>query len=257
MPRRGILFAAVAMLACFGAVRAQEGLGQRLSVERLGDIQTGTYSASNGLAFSIDRYTDRNLDRYLMHFIGDAETYVLYVDHGSLGGRVLKYDSGFTVLQVSGWGALTLYTDAQPGGLPAERTANSVPSAPRALSLAEMQTAAEDESEHLAYARGLHIAFVADWAALAADAALRALTFDAMQNAARGIDRFAANAAARAVLGAKMDSVQLVSGGRPTIALHGKTLLVTFVPAQGFGGRASSRGIARALGQLFSVPTAG
>jgi hypothetical protein len=33
--------------------------------------------------------------------------------------------------------------------------------------------------------------------------------------------------------------------------------MVTFVPSKGFAGRASSRGIARALGQLFAIPTPG
>ena len=253
MPKRGILIAVVAMLACFGAVQAQEGIGAKLSIDRIGDIQTGSYSATNGTIFTLARYADK----YLMHFAGEPETYVLYVDHGSLGGRVLKFDCGVTALQVSGWGAVTIYTDAQPAGLPAELTGGGAIPPLTPLTLAQMQTAANDEAEHLIYSRGLHIAFDADWGALTADAALRALTFDAMQNAARGIDRFTANAAARLALMAKMDSVKLVSGGRPTIALHGKTLLVTFVPSQGFAGRASSHGIARALGQMFSVPTAG
>ncbi|HEX4301182.1 MAG TPA: DUF4908 domain-containing protein [Rhizomicrobium sp.] len=252
MPRYGILFAFVALLACVSAGEAQNGDTQ-LSFDRLGDIQTGSYTVSNGATFTLDRYDDK----YLMRFGGEPEIYVLYVDHGSLGGRVLKYDSGGTAMQVSGWGALTIYTDAQPGGLPAEHSGGSTMPAPAQVTLGEMQNAANDESEHLAYVRSLHIAFDADWPALAADAALRAITFDAMQNAARGIDRFAAIAAGRIALAAKMDTVRMVSGGRPTIALQGRTLLVTFVPAKGLAGRASSHGIARALGQLFSVPTAG
>lgn len=251
MPKRGILFAVFAMLAGIGAVGAQDE--PRLSIERLGDIQTGLYSTSTGVSFALDRFADK----YLMHFDGEPEIFVLYVDHGSLGGRVLRYDSGGTALQVSGWGAVTIYTDAQPGGLPAERTANSSAPVLTPLSLSEMQAAAGDEGEHLAYSRGLHIVFNADWGALANDAGLRALTFDAMQNVARGIERFTANPAARMALFPKIDSVHLVTGGRPTIALNGKTLLVTFVASQGFAGRASSHGIARALGQLFAVPTAG
>ncbi|MEI9991062.1 MAG: DUF4908 domain-containing protein [Rhizomicrobium sp.] len=253
MPRRGILFAAIAMLASFGMVRGQEGLGARMSIDRLGDIQTGVYTTSSGTKFTLSAYAEN----YLLRFDGNPEIFVLYANHASLGGGVLKYDSGETALAVSGWGALTVYTDAQPGGLPAERTGSSaVPSLPP-LSLAEMQKAAADEATHLAYARGLRIAFVADWAALADDSGLRALTFDAMQNAARGLDRFAENPAARALLGTRMDTVHMLTGGKPTIGLHGRTLMVTFVPAHGLVGRASSHGIARALGRLFDLPTAG
>jgi len=253
MPRRGILFAALAMLAMAGAVRGQSGLDDRMSIDRLGDIQPGTFTASNGATFTLTQ----DAAKYLLHFSGDPEVFVLYVDHASLGGRVLKYDSGETALAVSGWGAVTIYTDAQPGGLPAERTGGGAAPSLLVLSLADMQKAAADETAHLAYARGLHIAFVADWDALAGDTTLRMLTFDAMQNAARGLDRFAANAAARAVIAARMDTVHMVIGGRPTLTLHGRTLLVNFAPLHGYEGRASSHAIARALGEMFSIPIAG
>ncbi len=252
MPAKGIVIALVASLAFAGAVRAQDSLGARLMMDRMGDIQTGAFSAGDA-RFSLVHYAEK----YLLRFGGDPEIYVLYADQGSLGGRTLKFDSGATAVAISNWGGMTIYTDAQPSGLPADRSGDAeIPVLP-AVSLAALQEAAQDEGQHLSYVRGLRIGFGADWAGLAADAALRALTFDAMQNAARGIDRFTANARARAALAAKMDQVQMTPGGRPTIALHGRTLLVTFVPPQGFAGRASSRGIARALGQLLSIPTPG
>ncbi len=253
MPKHGILFAAIAMLAFAGVGHGQVNLSSRLSDDRLGDVQTGTYAVSNGLTFTLDRYDDK----YLMRFAGDSEIYVLYADHGSLGGRILRFDSGATALAVSGWGALTVYTDAQPGGLPADRSGDSDPPTLRFVTLSQMQEAAADEATHLAYARGLNIAFDADWSALANDVTLRKLTFDTLQNAARGIDRFAASPAGRSALGAKIDTVHIVIGGKPEIVLRGRTLLVTYSPSRGFAGRASSHGIARALGQMFSVPTAG
>jgi hypothetical protein len=252
MPKSGILFALMAMLACAGVAGAQDELGARMSMDRIADVQTGSYSAGDQIRFSLDRYSSY----YLLRFDGDPETYVLYVGHGSLGGQVLNYDSGETALKVAGWGSLTLYTDAQLGGLPAERSGDSIAPALTQISLAAMQNAAGDEAEHLSYTRRLRVSFVADWPALAADPGLRALAFDAMQNAARGIDRFAASAAARAAVTAKIDTVHILTNGKPTIDLKGKTLNVTFNPSQGYAGRASSRGIARALGRLLSVQTA-
>lgn len=250
MPRSVTLFAFIAILTISGVAAAQDDIGARMSQESIGDIHTGTYSVGEEVKFSLNRY----LDRYLLRFAGDPEIYVLYADHGSLGGRVLRYDSGATALQVSGWGAITLYTDAEPSGLPAERTgASSLPTVAQ-VSLHDMQTAADDEAKHLAYTRRVHISFSADWPALAGDPEMRAFAFDAMQNAGRGIDRFAATRAGRTALNAKVDAVQIVAGGRPLLELRGRTLDITFDPAQGFSGRASSRGIARALGLLFSVP---
>ena len=77
--------------------------------------------------------------------------------------------------------------------------------------------------------------------------------------------RFAAKEAAMKAMGTGWNrnvgwseiEVMRERGKAPTIALHGKTLIVTFVPSHGFAGRASSHGIARALGQLFSLPGAG
>jgi hypothetical protein len=251
--RRGILIALAAMTCMIGLGHAQEGLGARMAIDRLGDIQPGTYTASSGPSFILVPYAEK----YLLRFASEPEAYVLYVDHGSLGGRILKYDSGETALAVSGWGAVTIYTDAHPDGLPADRTAGAAAPEMSPLTFGEMQKAAADETAHLSYARGLHVAFLCDWNGLATDVALRALTFDAMQNVARGLERFAASAAARTVLLARVNAVQMIAGGHPTISLHGRTLLVTFAPVSGFAGRASSHGIVRGLGQIFALPTAG
>jgi hypothetical protein len=118
-----------------------------------------------------------------------------------------------------------------------------------------MERAAGDEANHLAYARSVHLTFLADWPALAGNPAMRAFAFDALQNVARGIDRFAKSAAARTALVARIGSVQLMAGSRPLVTLKGRILNITFNPAQGFSGRASSRAVANALGELLSVPT--
>jgi hypothetical protein len=103
----------------------------------------------------------------------------------------------------------------------------------------------------------MRIAFSADWTSLAGDTALRALTFDAMQNAARGVERFTANREARLAFSSRISAVHLGSGSRQTISLSGRTLNVTFVPAKGFAGRASSHAIAHALGELFGIASQG
>ena len=251
MPRSVILFAFAAFMVGLGTTRAQDELGARMSQERIGDVRPGTYSAGDQLKFTLTHY----LDHYLLRFLGDSEIYVLNVDHGSLGGRVLKYDSGATALQVSGWSAITLYTDNQPSGVPAERTGDAILPTVAPISLADMQRAAADEADHLAYAHGVHLSFIAEWPVLAGDAAMRAFAFDALQNAARGIDRFARSAAARAALAARVGSVQLQAGTRPVVTLRGRILNIIFNPAQGFSGRASSRAIANALSEILAVPT--
>jgi hypothetical protein len=251
MPNRGIALLLCACLLSAGAAHAQDAMSERLSNDKIGAIATGTYNAGKA-RFTLDSYGDK----YLLRLAGDPEVYVLYADHASLGGRVLKYDYGAVVIQVAGWGGVTLYTDAEPGGAPAERVADTLPPSLSAISLGDMQNAAEDESAHLAYARGVRLGFTTDWNTLGGDSVLRAQAFDAMENAGRGLDRFAASAPARAALSQKIDTVRIDIGGRPTIALSGKTLIVTFNPQRGYAGRASSRAIAHALGTLFGLPQA-
>jgi hypothetical protein len=168
---------------------------------------------------------------------------------------VLKYDSGVTAIQVTGWGGMTLYTDAEPNGVPAEWSSDTLPPSLGTVSLTDMQNAAEDEAGHLAYSRRVRLNFSADWNVLAGDATLRTLAFDAMENAARGLDRFTANPAARAIFVQKIDSIRVEPGTKPTIRLAGKMLVVTFNNQHGYAGRASSRAIAHALGTLLSVQT--
>ena len=232
------------------AANAQSSLAARLATERLAEVRPGNYQAGDD---RISRST-RDDGHYLLRFKrANPEIFVLYADHASLGGRVLKYDSGETAMQIAGWGGMTLYTDKKPGGLPAVRTGNSAPPAMARVSLDAVKKAASDEAEHLAYVRRLALRFSADWTALAGNAALRALCFDTLENAARGIDRFAATPAGRKALSYHVTAVLVATGGKPTLHLQGKTLTVTFDPDIGYAGRASSRAIARALGLIFHV----
>jgi hypothetical protein len=239
-------------LACLAApiARAQDSVEERLSDDRLAPIVPGVYVAGDRIGFSLDG----SGSEFLLRMDGTPEVFVLYANRASLGGRVLKYDSGETALLVAGWGGMTLYTDAQPGGLPAVRTGDSVPPSPPSMSLSDMQSAAGDDGQRLAYVRRLNLNFTADWNALAGDPTARAFADDAMENAARGLDRFARVSAGRDALAKRVAVVSIQPSSRPLIGLNGKTLVVTFNPGRGFEGRASSRAIAHALSTLLSVP---
>jgi hypothetical protein len=250
MPRRGITFLLCAFLFSVLAQQAGAEVFDRIQQQHFGSIATGSYQAGDNLRFSIDRYRDQ----YLMRVAGQPEVFVLYADYGSLGGRVLRYDSGAIAIQVAGWGGMTLYTDDQPQGLPAVRTGDSAAPNLPSVTLAQAQSAADDEAAHLSYARGVRVSITADWNALSGDSNLRALAFDTMENAARGIDRFTANSAARAAFTQKVSVVHMQTSEKPLIQMSGKTLIVTFNPRQGYMGRASSRALAFALGKLFGVP---
>lgn len=245
-----LAIAAILALACFASVgaRAETALSERLSSEKLGAVQPGEYQADD-VHFSLSK----DGSSYLLHYDGDPEVFVLYSDFTSLGGRALKYDSGETALQVTGWGGITLYTDAHPGGLPAERSGDSDPPELQPVSLSDMQSATSDESDHLAYTCRLNVQFNADWNALQNNDALRARAFDALENTARGIERFAAKPAARKAFAEHFNRVLIETGKKPLLSTSDKTLVASFNPDTGWRGRASSRAIARALERLLHV----
>jgi hypothetical protein len=252
--RNGLtVLAVVSALFCAPAIAQDEQatMSARLQADAMGTIRTGAYVAGDTQKFTLDRYGNK----FLLRVDGDPEVYVLYEGHASLGGRVLKFDTGAIAVSVAGWGGMTLYTDAKPAGLPADWTGDSSPPSMTPVSQNDMQSATGDESQHLDYATHLKMKIEADWASLATNARERAIAFDVLQNCIRGIDRFGKDAKARAALNARIDSLQLALSSRPTAAIRGKTLVVSYNKNQDYAGRASSRAIARALGLLLNVKT--
>src|SRR5262245_5984771 len=76
----------------------------------------GRYLADDQLRFMIDTSDDQ----IRLRFMDSDEIFYLTSEPAPLGGRVLKYDTGEVALQVAGWGGVTLYTDTERGGIPAE-----------------------------------------------------------------------------------------------------------------------------------------
>ena len=225
-------------------------MASRLRAERPSAVEPGLYSAGDKLTFALQP----DGIHYLLRFSGTSETFVLSVERGSLGAKLMKYDTGATALRVSVWGGLTLYTRDAPQGIPATYQTPSQSIQPRTVSAAELTTAFGDETGHITYAQNITLKFSADPTVVASDGGTRGRAFDALINAASGIERFLTDTpSARPILAKRINSVKLAEGGKPTIALSGQTLLVSFVPGDGHEGRASSLAIQQELGKLFAI----
>ena len=91
---------------------------------------------------------------------------------------------------------------------------------------------------------------------LQSDPQTRGRAFDALTNAAMGIERFLAGLpGVRGLFSHKVSSVKVAEGGKPTVTLTGQTLLVSFVPGEGHEGHASSLAIQQELTRLFGAPS--
>ena len=246
------LVCVVLLLAAAAHAQPSDPVMARLSAEKAGALEPGLYSAGEGRNFSLTPYHGK----YLLRFEGAPENFVLTADSGSLGSKLLKYDTGAAALSVSVWGGVTLYAADAPGGLPATRRGDAAMPVPAAISAGDFKDALDDEGSHFSYADRLGLRFTADPSGLN-DADNRALAFDALANTQAGIERFvAASPAARAALARQVTLVKLEKSAKPGLTLTGRTLVVRFAPADGFLGRASSHAVAHQLGKLLSVNTA-
>ncbi|MES2473044.1 MAG: DUF4908 domain-containing protein [Pseudomonadota bacterium] len=226
-------------------------MASRLAADRLSAIQPGTYSSGEKDSFTLHRYPG---GKFLLRFSGVSESFVLTVDRGAMGTKLLRYDTGAMALRVSVWGGLTLYTLANPGGVPATRQSDAPPLPVLAVSVPEFRAALGDEAAHLAYVQKVTLKFSADPSVLESDPETRGRAFDALTNAALGIERFlAASPTARQTLIKRINQVKLAEGGKPTISIVGQTLLVSFVPGEGHQGHASSLAIQQELGRLMAA----
>ncbi len=246
------------LLAALGLpARAQDAasdpMNARLSAEKVGDVETGIYSAGDKLNFTLAPLGDR----YLLRFTDSPESYVLTVERVILGGRILRYDTGVIAIRVSVWGGMTLYTNETPGGLPATKIGEeTAPPAP-AVSHDDLTAAMTDEENHLAYTQQLHLRFAADPAVLNGADDSRRLAFDALVSAEAGVERLIASPGGRQALTRRFDTIRLVQGDRPGVNVSGKTLLVSFAPAAGVAGHPSSREVALQLGKMLQIAEAG
>jgi len=224
-------------------------MAARLSAERVGAVRPGVYSTGDGaITFTLAPYNSK----YLLNFQNSPETFVLSPEHASLGARLLKYDTGATAIRVSVWGGMTLYTRDTPGGVPATRQGDAPQPVQLAVSQPELETALQDEASHLTYVQNVEVRFSADPAVLSASPQTRGRAFDALVNAAMGIERFLTQLpVARQLFARRVNSVKLAEGGKPTVALTGQTLLVSFVPDEGLEGHASSLAVQQELSRLL------
>jgi hypothetical protein len=234
--------------------QAGDPIMARLSAEKAGALEPGLYSAGEGRQFTLTPYRGK----YLLRFADGAENFVLTADPGSMGAKLLKYDTGAAALSVSVWGGVTLYAADAPGGLPATyqgaHESEAQAPAPAAISAAGLKSALEDEASHFSYADNLGLRFTLDSAGFS-DADGRAMAFDALAAIQAGIERFVTAPGARQTLARRVNLVKLEKG-KPGMALAARTLVVRFAPAQGFLGRLSSHAVAHQLGKLLSVNTA-
>jgi hypothetical protein len=208
----------------------------------------GRYLADDQVRFMIDVEDDH----IRLRFTDSDEIFYLTSEPAPLGGRVLKYDTGEVALQVAGWGGLTLYTEDERGGLPAERADDAASPAkfePAPVAAKDVRAFALKLAQDLA-THDLGVGFAADWDELAQGDGVRALAVDSIRNAAYALGRLASGPE-RDAIADKFHVVRVTAGPEPGAKMQDGVLVVSYTPEGGPSARPSSRAISRVLAEAF------
>jgi hypothetical protein len=203
----------------------------------------GRYVTNDMPSFMLDRLEGQ----VRLRFLDRDEVFYLSSEPGSLGGRVLKYDTGAVALTVAGWGGVTLYTDAIKSGIPAERQAVVTDFEPKPVAAKDIKALADRLTRELLMHGAFSIGFDVDWEELARQPeTTRGLAVDSLRNATYALEQLAAESE-RAVIASDLHTVRLLEAAQPGVALQKGTLVVSYAPKNGPSARPSSLAIQRAL----------
>jgi hypothetical protein len=246
LPLAPVLVLMVAAFPSLGAEQPAPAL--RLLLPPLASAPAdGHYVIDDQVRFVIDV----DGEQIRLRFIDSDEIFYLKSEPAPLGGRVLKYDTGEVALQVAGWGGVTLYTDADRGGIPSERADEDAEGfEPAPVAARDVRGYALRLAQELAVSHDFGIGFAADWDVISKVDGVRQLAIDAIRNAAYALARLAA-APERNALADRFHLIRVMAAPEPGARMEDGVLVVTYTPEAGPSARPSSRAIARVLAGAF------
>lgn len=210
--------------------------------------QDGHYFAGDEIEFWVDHKGVTGNAR--LRFVGDDEIFYLTTDPATLGGRVLKYDSGDIALAVSSWGGVTLYTRETPNGIPAQRIGEAPDLDPTPLPARELEALALEATQALEGRAGLDVDFIANWESVTRSNRVRNLTIESMRNASNALAELANKAETRSAHVEDIRLVRIVVSDESAIRIENQALIILFDANGEPWERPSSRAIVEAIENL-------
>jgi hypothetical protein len=207
--------------------------------------EEGHYYADEGVEFLVDHNGEDGNAR--LRFVGDEEIFYLRSDPSTLGGRVLKYDTGEIALAVSSWGGVTLYTPSAPNGLPAERMSDTPNLDPEPLNENEVQSFAQTLARTLEERDNLSVGFAANWDRISRGNRMRALATDSMRNATNALAELASDAETKSAYAERIKVIRLVASNATDVSVINDTVTISLDANGEPWDRPSSRSIIEAI----------
>lgn len=244
-PRR-IVAAVLASFAVATFVVAQEegGAADRPIIAPMpSSPEEGRYLAGEDVEFWIDAQGDE----VRLRFADNEEVFYLSSEPSTLGGRVLKYDTGDVALAVSGWGGLTLYTDEVPNGIPAELMGEAPNLDPRPVTARETQVFAAELARRLDADLNLEVGFAANWDRISRGNRVRTLATDVMRNASYALANLSVNPELKTQTASTVRVIRIVPADAPAVKVENDVVTISFDANGDASDRPSSRAIREAI----------
>ena len=207
--------------------------------------EDGHYFAGDGIEFWIDHHGEG--DNARLRFIGNEEIFYLTSDPSTLGGRVLKYDTGEVALAVSSWGGVTLYTRTAPNGVPVQRMGEAPNLDPAPITAGEMQSLAQTLARALEERESLAVGFAANWERISRGNRVRALAVDSLRNASNALAELASTAETKSAYAERIKVIRVVASNSSGVSVVDDTITITLDANGEPWDRPSSRAIVKAI----------
>jgi hypothetical protein len=186
-----------------------------------------------------------------VRFDGDQEIFAGWWQPAAGGDRILVRDDGVLILRQNVGGGMTLFSERFPMGVPVVFDRPAMPLEGPPPPIDTVRDTAREASAHASQTYGVTIRFDGPWDRAADDAGLRAILFDAVQNAGAAFRLMAHDPAARAGVTRSLRGVSFSQGARPGVTRQRSIAVVIYTLDHGAAARPSSHRIAKEIKAQF------
>ena len=186
-----------------------------------------------------------------VRFDGQTEILAAWWRPAAGGDRILLRDDGVLILRQNVAGGMTLFSPRFPMGVPVGYDRPAMPLEGPPPPFETLRDTAREAGAEASQLFGAAIRYDGDWEAAAEDAGMRAVLFDAVQNAQSAMRLLAMDATARAGVARSLRVVRFSRGPRPGILRQRNAAVIVHGLEFGVAARPSSYRIARDIKAQF------
>lgn len=186
-----------------------------------------------------------------VRFDGEQEILAGWWRPAAGGDRILVRDDGVLILRQNVGGGMTMFSARFPMGVPVTFDRPAMPLEGPPPPIDTVRDTAREAAAQASQNIGATVRFDGPWDRAADDAGLRAILFDAVQNAGMAFRVIALDPAARPGVARSLRGVSFAQGARPGVTRQRSVAVVIYTLDHGVAARPSSHRIAHEIKAQF------